>query len=100
MRIAILTAAAMPAAAMTAPLVAAAPAMASLTDGRSTTGRSPVAPLDRGPYTADANRAYRGGGMVQERAPGMGQAPMARPMEPMQPMEPMPMRRDMDRPMR
>ena len=85
MRIAILTAAA---------LLVAAPAMASLTDGRSTTGRSPGAPLDRGPYTAEANRAYMGGGMVQESAPGVNQAPMA------QPMQPMPMQRDMSRPMR
>lgn len=38
-------------------------------------GRSPGAPLDRGPYTSEANRAYMGGGVVLEGAPGVG-APM------------------------
>ncbi|WP_376094814.1 hypothetical protein ACE7GA_01860 [Roseomonas sp. CCTCC AB2023176] len=42
-------------------------------------GRSPGAPLDRGPYTSDANRAYMGGGMVMEGAPGAS-APMPQAM--------------------
>lgn len=61
-----------------AALLAAAPAMANTMDGRSSTGRSPGAPLDRGPYTADANRAYSGGGLVLEGAPG---APAPAPMQ-------------------
>ncbi|MFH5925123.1 hypothetical protein [Roseomonas xinghualingensis] len=36
----------------------------------SRTGRSPGAPVDRGPSTAEANRAFMGGGMVLEGAPG------------------------------
>jgi len=32
--------------------------------------RAPGAPLDYGPYTPEANRAYQGGGMVLEGAPG------------------------------
>jgi len=36
----------------------------------SQTGRSPGPPVDRGPSTADANRAFMGGGMVLEGAPG------------------------------
>jgi len=32
--------------------------------------RSPGAPLDKGPYTPEANKAYMGGGVVLEGAPG------------------------------
>jgi hypothetical protein len=69
MRILILAAAA---------LLAAAPAMASTMDGRSRTGRSPGAPLDRGPHSAETDRAYSGGGLVLEGAPG---APAPMPMQ-------------------
>jgi len=55
--------------------LAATPAMADLYSGYSTTGRSPGAPLDRGPYTSQADRAYAGGGLVLEGAPG-APAPM------------------------
>lgn len=48
----------------------ALPAMANLTDGVSTTGRSPGPPLDQGPATPSADRAYSGGGAVLEGAPG------------------------------
>ena len=61
-----------------AALMAAAPAMANTMDGRSRTGRSPGSPHDRGPYTEDANRAYSGGGLVLEGAPG---APAPMPMQ-------------------
>lgn len=37
------------------------------------TGRQTVE--DKGPFTPEANRAYNGGGMVMETAPG-GQTPM------------------------
>ena len=38
--------------------------------GVSRTGRSPGPPLDRGPFTPEANRAFMGGGTVLEGAPG------------------------------
>lgn len=44
-------------------------------------GRSPGAPLDRGPFTSDANRAYMGGGVVLEGAPG-APAPVPQAMPP------------------
>ncbi|WP_338662073.1 hypothetical protein VQH23_17815 [Pararoseomonas sp. SCSIO 73927] len=53
----------------------AGPAMANMYDGRSSTGRSPGPPIDRGGRTADSDRAYNGGGMVLEGAPG-APAPM------------------------
>jgi len=39
-------------------------------------GHSPGAPVDYGPFTPQANRAYQGGGMVLQGAPG---APPPRP---------------------
>ena len=39
------------------------------------------APLDRGPFTPEASRAYNGGGVVLEGAPG-GPAPTPRAMPP------------------
>ncbi|WP_198379266.1 hypothetical protein [Roseomonas sp. KE2513] len=51
-------------------VLAATPAFANLYDGRSSTGRSPGAPLDRGPYSSAADGAYAGGGLVLEGAPG------------------------------
>jgi hypothetical protein len=71
-------------------MVSAMPAMAS-TDAQaggvtgemkpgepmSRTGRSPGPPLDRGPATAEADRAFMSGGMVLEGAPG---APAPPPM--------------------
>ncbi|MBP0493353.1 hypothetical protein [Roseomonas indoligenes] len=59
--------------AATAVLVAA-PALADMRDGR-TNHRSPGPPIDRGGRTADSDRAYNGGGMVLEGAPG-APAPM------------------------
>ncbi|WP_043829179.1 hypothetical protein [Muricoccus aerilatus] len=56
-------------------VLAATPAFANLYDGRSSTGRSPGAPLDRGPYSSRADGAYAGGGLVLEGAPG-APAPM------------------------
>jgi len=38
-------------------------------------------PLDRGPFTPEANRAYNGGGVILEGAPG-APAPEPRPMPP------------------
>ena len=38
---------------------------------------------DKGPFTPEANRAYNGGGMITESAPGTA------PMTPMAPMSPM-----------
>ena len=37
--------------------------------------RAAETPLDRGPFTPEANRAYQGGGMILQGAPG-GPAPM------------------------
>lgn len=37
--------------------------------------RTAETPLDRGPFTPEANRAYQGGGMILEGAPG-APAPM------------------------
>jgi hypothetical protein len=42
---------------------------------RHVAGKYP-APIDHGPYTAQANQAYQGGGMVRQGAPG---APPPRP---------------------
>ncbi len=38
--------------------------------------RAPGAPLDYGPFTPEANRAFQGGGMILQGAPG---APPPRP---------------------
>src|SRR4051794_2610308 len=38
-------------------------------------------PLDRGPFTPEANRAYNGGGVILEGAPG-APAPEPRPLPP------------------
>ena len=38
-------------------------------------------PLDRGPFTPEANRAYQGGGVVLQGQPG-GPAPMPQPTPP------------------
>ena len=43
-----------------------------------TTGEAPV---DRGPFTPEANRAYQGGGVVLQGQPG-GPAPMPQPTPP------------------
>lgn len=39
------------------------------------------APLDRGPFTPEANRAYQGGGIILQGAPG-APAPMPAPTPP------------------
>jgi hypothetical protein len=41
--------------------------------------RSHGTPLDRGPFTAEANRAYQGGGMMLEGAPGEPAPSLATP---------------------
>ena len=41
-----------------------------------TTRRSPDTPLDHGPFTPEANRAFMGGGVILQGAPG---APAPRP---------------------
>jgi hypothetical protein len=43
--------------------------------------RAPDAPLDYGPYTPEASRAYQGGGMVLQGAPG-APPPMPEPTPP------------------
>ena len=48
------------------------PARPTATDG---------SPLDRGPFTPEANRAYQGGGVVLQGQPG-GPAPMPQPTPP------------------
>ncbi|MGI4955900.1 MAG: hypothetical protein ACRYGM_29175 [Janthinobacterium lividum] len=42
---------------------------------------SPGTPLDRGPFTPEANRAYQGGGVILQGAPG-APAPMPAPTPP------------------
>ncbi len=42
---------------------------------------SPGTPLDRGPFTPEANRAYQGGGIILQGAPG-APAPMPAPTPP------------------
>jgi hypothetical protein len=78
----------------------AAPALASTTNGINETGRSPGAPLDRGPYT-DSDRAYSGGGLVLEGAPGYA-APLPQQTAPAGSMRPeggRSMAQDMPKPM-
>jgi len=48
--------------------------------GRPRSGSS-ERPLDRGPFTPEASRAYNGGGMVLESAPG-GPPPVPQPTAP------------------
>ena len=38
--------------------------------GQPRSRRAPPASLDRGPFTPEANRAYQGGGMILQGAPG------------------------------
>ncbi len=45
----------------------------TMTKPHTATGERPI---DKGPFTAEANRAYQGGGVVLEGAPG---APAPRP---------------------
>jgi hypothetical protein len=40
------------------------------------TGSSTIRPIDKGPYTPQANAAYQGGGVILQGAPG---APAPRP---------------------
>lgn len=42
---------------------------------------SPGTPLDRGPFTPEANRAYQGGGVILQGAPG-APAPTPAPTSP------------------
>ena len=46
------------------------------------TAANPERPVDVGPYTPDANRAYNGGGVVLQGAPG---APAPSPRTPLPP---------------
>lgn len=64
-------------------LLAASPALAQPASGRhggaakhARPHRSAGTPLDRGPFTPEANRAYQGGGVILQGAPG---APAPRP---------------------
>jgi hypothetical protein len=63
---------------MAAAVLASTPVLAQTTT--TTMSRPHVTtssrPLDNGPFTAEASRAYQGGGMVLEGAPG---APAPRP---------------------
>ncbi len=43
--------------------------------------RNTATPIDKGPFTADANRAYQGGGVILQGAPG-APAPMPEPTPP------------------
>ena len=43
--------------------------------------RNTAVPIDKGPFTADANRAYQGGGVILQGAPG-APAPMPEPTPP------------------
>ena len=45
---------------------------------------SPGAPVDRGPFTPEANRAHRGGGAILAGPPG-APAPLPQPTPPIQP---------------
>ena len=51
------------------------------TDQDRRPAHSPGPPLDRGPYTPEANRAYQGGGMILQGAPG-APAPTPAPTPP------------------
>jgi hypothetical protein len=67
-------------------LLAIAPAFAQGGPSVETASAKPAAhnwpkPVDHGPYTATANKAYQGGGMVLEGAPG-APAPAPQPTPP------------------
>jgi hypothetical protein len=62
-------------------MLAGGPAFAQTTATYSGTPKphvvhSGIVPVDHGPYTAEANKAYEGGGMILQGAPG---APPPRP---------------------
>ncbi len=59
-------------------LLAAGPALAQ------TTPAAPQKPVDVGPLTPEANRAYQGGGVVLQGAPG-APPPVVQPTPPGQP---------------
>ncbi len=61
-------------------MLACAPALAQTPPPHHPTG---VKPIDKGPYTADANAAYQGGGVVLQGAPG-APAPKPQPTPPSQ----------------
>ncbi|HEY6431518.1 MAG TPA: hypothetical protein VIZ17_06005 [Acetobacteraceae bacterium] len=55
--------------------------------GQSTTGRTwhaPGKPIDNGPFTPEANRAYQGGGVILQGPPG-APPPRPQPLPPEQP---------------
>ena len=52
------------------PALAQAPATHHTADQAQHSRRAPGVPLDYGPYTPEARRAYQGGGMVLQGAPG------------------------------
>lgn len=65
-------------------MLACGPVFAQSATGQGTTGQtshSPGKPIDNGPFTPQANRAYQGGGVILQGPPG---APPPRP----QPMPP------------
>ena len=45
------------------------------------TGSSTIRPVDKGPYTPQANAAYQGGGVILQGAPG-APAPVPQPTPP------------------
>ena len=49
--------------------------------GRDSAPRSRETPVDHGPFTAEANRAYQGGGVILQGAPG-APAPKPEPTPP------------------
>lgn len=54
-------------------MLASGSVLAQPATGSSTTGhtrRSHGTPLDHGPFTPEANRAFQGGGMILQGAPG------------------------------
>jgi hypothetical protein len=58
----------------------AAPTSGTRQPGDRTPSRSPRTALDRGPWTPEANRAFMGGGVILEGAPGApAPAPQALP---------------------
>jgi hypothetical protein len=77
--IAAVAALAAPALAQTAPRHPAKHARAP--HARAQTTSSTGTPLDRGPFTPEANRAYQGGGVILQGAPG-APAPMPAPTPP------------------
>ena len=47
-----------------------APMSATTTDAKEDARPSSTVPVDHGPFTAEASRAYQGGGMVLQAPPG------------------------------